>query len=168
MSSVADAAGRCCCWNSSSIRFTRHRPRSSAVTAGMNAVPATALGDALSWNRSNHPNSADGEGSARQHILLNRLQNCRKTPVVLKLFDVIDAIAARQVQKNNRKHHLDIEPALAAGRPNMSPDRRADTAGLDQLDIHRKTRQRRQSMARRITLILEIEKPLCHHRTPRW
>src|SRR6202166_5061689 len=83
--------------------------------------------------------------------MLNRLQNCRKTAVVLKLFDVIDAIAARQVQKNSRKHHLDIEPALAAGRPNMSPDRRADTAGLDQLDIHRKTRQRRQSMARRIT-----------------
>src|ERR1700688_611569 len=100
--------------------------------------------------------------------MLDRPQNCRKAAVVLKLFDVIDAIAARQVQENNRKHHLDIEPALAASRQNMPPDRRAETAGLDQVDIHRKTGKRRQSMARRIALILEIEKPLCQHRPPRW
>src|SRR5882757_509130 len=100
--------------------------------------------------------------------MLDRPQNRRKAAVALKLVDVIDAIAARQVQKNNRKHHLDIEPALAAGRPNMPPDCRAETARLDQVDIHRKTGKRRQSMARRIALILEIEKPLCQHPPPRW
>src|ERR1700724_83699 len=100
--------------------------------------------------------------------MLDRLQNCRKAAVVLKLFDVVDAITARQVQENNRKHHLDIEPALAAGRPNMPPDCRAQPAGLDQVDIHKKTRQRPPTMARRIALILESEKPLCQHRPPRW
>src|SRR4249920_4005522 len=79
MSSVADAAGWCCCWNSSSIWFTRHRPRSCAVTDGMNAVPATALGDALSWNRSNQPNSADGEGSARPRSRRQRLFSDRRS-----------------------------------------------------------------------------------------
>ena len=105
---------------------------------------------------------------ARQQFPLDRLQNCRKAAVVLKLFDVFDAIAARQVQENNRKHHLDVEPALDAGRTNMLPYRCIKAHGLDQVDIDRKTGKRRQSMARRIAFILEIEKPLCQHRPPRW
>src|ERR1700674_3185290 len=100
--------------------------------------------------------------------MLDRPQDRGKAAVALQLYDVITAIAARQVQKNTRKHHLDVEPALAARRTNMPPDRRAKPAGLNQVDIHRKTRQRRQSMARRIALILEIQKPLCQHRPPRW
>jgi hypothetical protein len=31
----------------------------------MNAVPATALGDAGSWKRSSHADSADGDGTVR-------------------------------------------------------------------------------------------------------
>jgi hypothetical protein len=45
----------------------------------MNAVPATALGDAVSWNRSNQPNSADGEGSARPRSRRQRLFSDRRS-----------------------------------------------------------------------------------------
>ena len=162
--------------NSSSAWFTRHRPRSSSVTAGMNAVPATALGEAGSWNRSSQPDSADGEGVARSRSRRQRLfsdrrsaresksfsiaaQDRRKAAVALQPFDVFDAVAAGEVQENHRQNHLDVEPALAAGRPHMPPDRRAEPAGLDQVEIQRKTGQRGQSMAGRISLVLEIEKP---------
>ena len=105
---------------------------------------------------------------ARQQILLDRLQDRRKAAVALQPLEVFDAVAAGQVQENHRQNHLDVEPALAAGRPHMPPDRRAEPAGLDQLEIQRKTGQRGQSMAGRIGFVLEIEHALWQHRAPRW
>jgi hypothetical protein len=51
MSNVADSAGWCGCMKSSNARFTRHRPRSSSVTAGLNALPAAAVATDRSWKR---------------------------------------------------------------------------------------------------------------------
>jgi hypothetical protein len=42
----------------------------------------------------------------------------------------------------------------------MTLDRRAEPAGLDQVEIQRKTGQRGQAMAGRIGLVLEIEQAL--------
>ena len=76
---------------------------------------------------------------ARKQILLDRRQNRRKAVVALQPFDVFDAIAARQIHEDHRQNHLDVEPALAAGHAHMTPDRRAQPAGLYQLEIQRKT-----------------------------
>ena len=84
---------------------------------------------------------------ARKQILLDRPQDRRKAAVALQPFDVFHAVAAGQIQENHRQNHLDVEPALAAGRPNMPLDRPAEAAGLDQVEIQGKPGQRRQSMA---------------------
>src|SRR5271167_3161007 len=133
----------------------------------MNAVPATALGEAGSWNRSSQPDSADGEGPVRSRSRRQRLFNNRrsardnksfsiarklrrKAVVALQPFDILDAVAARKVEENHRQRHLNVEPALAAGRPQMPPDRHGEAAGLDELEIQRETGKRRQA-------VLEIE-----------
>src|ERR1700693_3319598 len=147
----------------------------------MHAVPAAALGEALSWNRSSQPNSADGEGIARPRPRRQRILRERRSARDSKSRSIARSIAEQplsrsrlsmsstqsppdRLPKNHRQHHLDIEPALVAGRANMPPDRRAEAARLDQVEIERKTAQRRQSTARRIGLILEIEQPLRQHR----
>ena len=42
---------------------------------------------------------------------------------------VFDAVAAGKVQENHRQHHLDVEPALAAGNLHVLADRRAKADG---------------------------------------
>ena len=76
---------------------------------------------------------------ARQQILLDCAQDRRKAAVALQPLDVLHAIPAREVQQDHRQNHLDVEPALAAGRPHMPPDRRAQATRLDQIEIQRKT-----------------------------
>src|SRR5277367_4836523 len=148
----------------------------------MNAVPATALGEAGSWNRSSQPDSADGEGPVRSRWRRQRLFSDRRSArdnksfsiarkiadVALQPFDILDAVAARKVEENHRQRHLNVEPALAAGRPQMPPDRHGEAAGLDELEIQRETGKRRQAVGGRLSLVLEIEQALCHYRAPRW
>jgi hypothetical protein len=50
----------------------------------------------------------------------------------------------------------------------MTLDRRAEPAGLDRVEMQRKTSARGQSMAGRIGLVLEIKQPLWRRRAPRW
>ncbi len=149
----------------------------------MNAIPATALGEAGSSNRSSQPDSADGEGVARSRSRRQRLFSDRVSARESKSFLIARRIAEKplsrsnrsmcstqsppdKIQENHRQNHLDVEPALAAGRPNIPLDRPTEAAGVDQVKIQRKPGKRRQSMAGRIGLILEIEKPLCQHRAP--
>src|SRR6202795_3211187 len=148
----------------------------------MNAVPATALGEAGSWNRSRQrrrrgPCSLalatpaalqQPPFGARQQILLDRAQDRQKAVVALQPFDILDTVAARKVEENHRQRHLNVEPALAAGRPQMPPDRRREAAGLDKLEIQRETGKRRQAVGGRLSLVLEIEQALCHYRAPPW
>ncbi len=104
---------------------------------------------------------------SRQQILLDRPKNRRKLAVALQPLDVVNAIAAGQVQQHHRQNHLDVQPALASRHANMPLDRRPQPTGLHQIEIDRKTGQRRQPMARRIALVLEIKHALCQHpRTP--
>src|SRR5271165_326570 len=102
MSSVADFAGWCSCKNSSSAWFTRQRPRSASVTAGMNAFPATALGEFGSWNRSNQPDSADGEGVARSRSRRQRLFSDRRSARDSKSFSIARRIAEKPPSRSNR------------------------------------------------------------------
>ena len=102
MSSVADAADWCFCRNSSNARFTRHRPHSCAVAAGMNAVPATALGDAKSWNRSSQPDSADGEGSARSRARRHRPFSDRRSARERKSRSIAPRIVVKPVSASRR------------------------------------------------------------------
>jgi hypothetical protein len=104
---------------------------------------------------------------ARQQLLLDCAQNRAEPVVALQPFDVFDAIPAGEVQEDRRHNHLDVEPALAPSRPHMAPNRRAEPAGLDQIEIHEKTGKGGQTVAGRIGLILEIEQALCPHRAPR-
>ena len=50
----------------------------------------------------------------------------------------------------------------------MLADRRAEAAGLDQLEIERQARERGQAAAGAVGFILETEKTLRQHRAPRW
>ena len=102
MSIVADFAGWCSCKNSSSAWFTRQRPRSASVTAGMNVFPATALGEFGSWNRSNQPDSADGEGVARSHSRRQRLFSDRRSARDSKSFSIARRIAEKPPSRSNR------------------------------------------------------------------
>jgi len=62
-------------------------------------------------------------------------------------FDVLDAVAAPQVQKDHRQHRLNIQPALGTRHANMPADRRAEATGVDQIEIHWRPSQRGQADA---------------------
>ena len=82
---------------------------------------------------------------ARQQIPLNRLQHRGNAAVVLKPFQVLHAVAAGQVQEDHRHGHLDVQPALRAGNPDMLADGRRQAAAVDQVEIQRQTAQRSQT-----------------------
>src|ERR1700677_4200325 len=88
--------------NSSSAWFTRQRPRSCSVTAGMRAVPATAFGEAGSWNRSNQPDSADGEGAARPRSRRQRLFKDRRSARDSNSFSIARRIAPKPSSRSSR------------------------------------------------------------------
>ena len=59
----------------------------------MNAIPATALGEAGSSNRSSQPDSADGEGVARSRSRRQRLFSDRRSARESKSFSIARRIA---------------------------------------------------------------------------
>jgi hypothetical protein len=151
----------------------------------MNALPATAFAAAGSWNRSSHPNIADGDGTARargrrpgrgggrppprrqrttlpprQKRPFHRLQDRRKAVVSFQSFKIFHAIAAGEVQKQHRQHHLQVQPALKARHTNKSTDRPRQPTLLDQVEENRQTRKTSLSMARTLRIILEIQHTL--------
>ena len=130
----------------------------------MNAIPATALGEAGSSNRSSQPDSADGEGVARSRSRRQRLFSDRRSARESKSFSIARRIAEKPLsrsnrsmsstqsppdrfQENHRQNHLDVEPALAAGLEHAAGSPPPRPVGLDQVEIQGKPGQRRQSMA---------------------
>jgi hypothetical protein len=87
---------------------------------------------------------------------------------LLQPLQVLDAVAAGQVQENHRQHHLDVQPALAASNLDVLADRRRQPAALNQIEIQWQSCQRRQPAARTLRLILEPQRPLWQHSAPRW
>ena len=83
----------------------------------------------------------------RQDIPLDRAQDRREAAVRLQTFKVFHAVAAGQVQKDQRQHHLDVEPPLQPCDPHVLADRRAKADRLDQFEIQRQTGQRGQPAA---------------------
>jgi len=70
------------------------------------------------------------------------LQHRRKAAVLLQTLQVRQAVAVGEVQENHRKHHLDIQPSLAADDLHVLADRRRQPTAVDQLEIQRQTRRR--------------------------
>ncbi len=143
----------------SSAWLARHTPCNASVTAGMNAVPATAFGDAGSWQRSSQADSADGDGTTcsrwrRQREVSERrsLRDSKSRSMAcstaanplspLQPLQVLDTVAAGKVQENHRQHHLKVQPALPAGDLDVLADRRRPPAAVNQVQIQRQTRQR--------------------------
>src|ERR1700687_5865551 len=141
----------------------------------MNALPATAFAAAGSWNRSSHPNIADGDGTARALGRRHRAGHKRRPPrvkiplpppfsvaavVSFQSFKIFHAIAAGEVQKQHRQHHLQVQPALKARHTNKSTDRPRQPTLLDQVEENRQTRKTSLSMARTLRIILEIQHTL--------
>jgi hypothetical protein len=88
---------------------------------------------AASWNRASH--IAEGDGTARRRGLRQRACSARqqsafdlahhldKAGVLLQPLQILQTVAARQVQHDQRHDHLKIEPALLPGDPDMLLDR---------------------------------------------
>src|SRR5271157_4765750 len=68
----------------------------------MNAIPATALGEAGSSNRSSQPDSADGEGVARSRSRRQRLFSDRRSARESKSFSIARRIAEKPLSRSNR------------------------------------------------------------------
>src|SRR5271163_3651069 len=67
----------------------------------MNAVPATALGEAGSWNRSSQPDSADGEGPVRSRSRRQRLFSDRRSARDNKSFSIARKIAEKPPSRSS-------------------------------------------------------------------
>jgi hypothetical protein len=70
------------------------------------------------------------------------MQHRREAAVLLQPIKVFDAVAASKVQEDHRQHHLDVQPALAAGNLDMLADRRRQPSAVNQVQIQRQSRQR--------------------------
>src|SRR5271165_3811699 len=110
MSRVADIAGWCVCMKPSNAWFTRHKPRSSSVIAGMNALPATAFAAAGSWNRSSQADRADGEGTARSWVRRQRAFSERRSARDNKSRSIARRIAAKPLSVSSRSRSSTQSP----------------------------------------------------------
>src|SRR5271166_2690367 len=110
MSRVADIDGWCVCMKPSNVWFTRHKPRSSSVIAGMNALPATAFAAAGSWNRSSQPDRADGEGTARSWVRRQRAFSERRSARDNKSRSIARRIAAKPLSVSSRSRSSTQSP----------------------------------------------------------
>src|SRR5271157_4541492 len=110
MSRVADIAGWCVCMKPSNAWFTRHKPRSSSVIAGMNALPATAFAAAGSWNRSSQADRADDEGTARSRVRRQRAFSERRSARDNKSRSIARRIAAKPLSVSSRSRSSTQSP----------------------------------------------------------
>src|ERR687890_717140 len=75
---------------------------------------------------------------------------------------ILQTVAARQVQHDQRHDHLKIEPALLPGDPDMLANRDIQPAGLDQIQVDRQSAERRHPAGGRLGFVLERQPTLCH------
>ena len=97
-----------------------------------------------------------------QQAALDFRQHRDEPAVAFQTLQVLHTIATGKVQRDQRPDHLHVEPALFAGRPNMTADRRRQSARPDQIQVQRKTPQRRHPALRSFRFVLERKHSLCH------
>jgi hypothetical protein len=146
----------------------------------MNARPAARFASSpASWNRSSQADSADGEGTARprprrKRLFIsrrsrrtnNRRSTARRTAAKpasrLETLQVLDPIAAAQIERDHRDDHLHVQPALSTRHPQVPPDRRRQSRHLDQIQVNPKPGKTRQLAAAWLRFVLERKSALCH------
>jgi len=106
--------------------------------------------------------SASAAVGARQQPTLNLAHHLDKAGVLLQPLQILQTVAARQVQHDQRHDHLKIEPALLPGDPDMLADRDIQPAGLDQIQVDRQSTERRHPAGCRLGFVLERQRTLCH------
>ena len=94
-------------------QFLRHRR--------INAIPATALGEAGSSNRSSQPDSADGEGVARSRSRRQRLFSNRRSARESKSFSIARRIAEKPLSRSNRSMSSTQSPPDRSGKSPPEP-----------------------------------------------
>ena len=94
----------------SSAWLTRHTPCNASVTAGMNAVPATAFGAAGSWKRSSQADSADGDGTARSRSRRQRCFSDRRSARDSKSRSIACSTAAKPLSCSSRSRSSTQSP----------------------------------------------------------
>ena len=130
---------------------TRQRPRSSSATAGMNAFPATALGELDRRTAPASPTAPTARASpvrarAASGFSATAVRRAKANPSRLPAGSPKSRCRAPTVRcppRNPRPQSSGRSPpepsgcraSPAAGRPNMPPDRPAEAAGLDQIKI---------------------------------